>query len=804
MFPSNDTVVGSGSLYLAYSKVQYGVAAIFGNAFFSVHKDSGDAMKLVATDLFEDTIRSVPFSTNLVSLTATKNGLVGTAVEAGAFKLGSIDIASGNFAALHTYSDTAMVAFQTAYNANTNSLYSVTKADFSTNNTKLTSFDLTHGTMAELLNKEDWVGSDLFYDEGNQCESSPCEHESVCIDEFGGFSCICTDHFTGDICQTRTNCTRPTVDHGQILCPSSNYDPSVTESCSLRCDDSFGPNTPSITCEDNEQGWSTFPTCTLYTCELTATALPSHAEFSNCTVGATYDCNTECALSCLPGYEPKFPHPSFTCMENANYDAIGFWDAPKDCCGAIECDSFPDDLAGFGSNSCLGAHYGESCTVQCADGYVLSGLGTVSCSTGGKWASLPTCDPLSCGTAPTIGNGSSTCDGEEVFFDESPCTITCDPSYVLVSPESSETTTTNQFTCALESPSAVAFTSVPTCLLGACTTPSFANQDYISCSGADVGDYCIIHCKSGYDVKSGVDRITCQTEDHWTDENIAGCERHNCGAPSVSISHGRVACTNTRYGDVCAPTCDSGFEPASKMTCGATAWEGTPSCVDVDECKVQAPCLNGNCTNTIGSFECRCDEGWYGNLCNQEEDTRDTSSSSNGNVNPLAEGEDGGSGGSTGILVGAVGAVFVLGAAGIFFFRSKMSKKSSSDSFSNSLDEVNVNFTSDMSTLTNSRPLDSADSIETFGTSTFGGESMATFSTTGMSTNDTMAMDSLDSTDIESMDTLSIANSTSLGDDSSTDMDTDMSSLSTTGTLNLGSMDSSSNESSHFSSSNIV
>ncbi len=32
-------------------------------------------------------------------------------------------------------------------------------------------------------------------------------------------------------------------------------------------------------------------------------------------------------------------------------------------------------------------------------------------------------------------------------------------------------------------------------------------------------------------------------------------------------------------------------------------------CADINECEPDNPC-EGNCTNTIGSFECSCDEGY--------------------------------------------------------------------------------------------------------------------------------------------------------------------------------------------------
>ena len=36
----------------------------------------------------------------------------------------------------------------------------------------------------------------------DECDSSPCEHESTCMDAVNGYTCTCTDGYTGVNCQT--------------------------------------------------------------------------------------------------------------------------------------------------------------------------------------------------------------------------------------------------------------------------------------------------------------------------------------------------------------------------------------------------------------------------------------------------------------------------------------------------------------------------------------------------------------------------------------------------------------------------
>lgn len=37
---------------------------------------------------------------------------------------------------------------------------------------------------------------------------------------------------------------------------------------------------------------------------------------------------------------------------------------------------------------------------------------------------------------------------------------------------------------------------------------------------------------------------------------------------------------------------------------------------DINEC-LASPCVNGNCSNTLGSYTCICDPGWTGTNCSQ-------------------------------------------------------------------------------------------------------------------------------------------------------------------------------------------
>ena len=47
------------------------------------------------------------------------------------------------------------------------------------------------------------------------------------------------------------------------------------------------------------------------------------------------------------------------------------------------------------------------------------------------------------------------------------------------------------------------------------------------------------------------------------------------------------------------------------------AYTGDNCDEDVDECSIEDPCANGNCSNTYGSFVCNCEDGYDGVYCSE-------------------------------------------------------------------------------------------------------------------------------------------------------------------------------------------
>ncbi|XP_076818445.1 uncharacterized protein LOC143464524 [Clavelina lepadiformis] len=97
-----------------------------------------------------------------------------------------------------------------------------------------------------------------------------------------------------------------------------------------------------------------------------------------------------------------------------------------------------------------------------------------------------------------------------------------------------------------------------------------------------------------------------------------GIFKFTCKRPS-NPANGKFTPSKSKYniGRSITYSCNTGFKlssPKSKRTCVINTFvPGPPSCVDINECE-NNPChSDATCTNTKGSFRCRCKTGYSGN-----------------------------------------------------------------------------------------------------------------------------------------------------------------------------------------------
>ncbi|MBU6161241.1 MAG: SUMF1/EgtB/PvdO family nonheme iron enzyme, partial [Myxococcales bacterium] len=90
----------------------------------------------------------------------------------------------------------------------------------------------------------------------------------------------------------------------------------------------------------------------------------------------------------------------------------------------------------------------------------------------------------------------------------------------------------------------------------------------------------------------------------------------DCGTP-LEIENGTRSYSDTAAGSTVIYLCNSGYTRvgSATLTCHASGnWGTPPTCVDIDECASGSVCTGANnvCTNTIGGWQCSCDDGYTG------------------------------------------------------------------------------------------------------------------------------------------------------------------------------------------------
>uniref|UniRef100_A0A0G4HCI3 Uncharacterized protein n=1 Tax=Chromera velia CCMP2878 TaxID=1169474 RepID=A0A0G4HCI3_9ALVE len=364
-----------------------------------------------------------------------------------------------------------------------------------------------------------------------------------------------------------------------------------------------GTADPTFTCTGTGYGISawqggTVPTCTAVSCDEVNDPQPntlstevvrsdsSQAGTTTQTATFTYSCNN--------GYQISgTANPTFTCTGTAY--ATSEWQGTVPTCAAVSCDEVNDPQPNTLSAEVVRSDSGQSGTTtqtatftySCNNGYELVGSGTPSFTcTGTSYASsawqggtVPTCAAVAC---------------DEVN-DPQPNTLTAE----VVRSDSGQSGTTTQ-------------------------TATFTYS-----------------CNSGYQlVGSGTPTFTCTgtayATSEWQGGTVPTCTAAMCdevnnpqpntpGAHSVRSDSGGQAGT-TGGSALFNYTCNTGYvfnvSSSIAFSCtgdalGTSSWKGTaPDCFNFDECTNQTHNCVPNyatCTDTDGSFECACNDGYQGN-----------------------------------------------------------------------------------------------------------------------------------------------------------------------------------------------
>ena len=143
-------------------------------------------------------------------------------------------------------------------------------------------------------------------------------------------------------------------------------------------------------------------------------------------------------------------------------------------------------------------------------------------------------------------------------------------------------------------------------------------------TGTELGDVVVFACNLGFG--EGSTSVSCKADGNW-ESPMLECDPAECGAPEPIRNGTVVAPDGTTYGALATYSCEPAFqlEGSATRNCGADGtWDGeTPQCVLRGNCSAD-PCVHGVCFE-LGhdTFECGCDGGWTGALCDTDVDECD-------------------------------------------------------------------------------------------------------------------------------------------------------------------------------------
>ncbi|XP_019615701.1 PREDICTED: uncharacterized protein LOC109463369 [Branchiostoma belcheri] len=304
----------------------------------------------------------------------------------------------------------------------------------------------------------------------------------------------------------------------------------------------------------------------------------------------------------------------------------GTWSGDRPTCIVVQCQTISAPVNGIfwptdGSNI-----YQDQLRFDCDLGYVLVGAASITCQADGTWSdNAPICSGVQCPPLAAPANGART--GSNSYQDV--VTFTCNLGHVLVGSASltcqaDATWSGNVPTCPRKKP-ALCFTA------SGVQCPTLLPPINGGVSGSNFyQDVLTFTCDPGYELE-GSASLTCQADATWSGVEPT-CTRIQCPALPSPIN-GDSSGPNF-YQDVVQFTCNPGYDLVgdSSSTCQADrTWSSNvPSCNDIDECSAANGGCDHVCTNTLGSFQCSCVDGFNLNVDGHSCDDIDECISANG------------------------------------------------------------------------------------------------------------------------------------------------------------------------------
>ncbi|KFP35232.1 E-selectin, partial [Chlamydotis macqueenii] len=254
--------------------------------------------------------------------------------------------------------------------------------------------------------------------------------------------------------------------------------------------------------------------------------------------------------------------------------------------------------------------YNSSCTVQCEEGYELTALESVYCTSSGVWsAPLAACKAVTCPALKMPAHGAGNCSHPSVELTwGTTCEFTCEEGFALTGPAT------------LQCGSSGAWDrQQPSCAAVRCEAVAPPEEGFVTCDRAPADltyrSRCDFHCSEGY-VLDGPSSTECTAQGQWS-EPVPKCKAVTCPALKMP-AHGAGNCSHPSveltWGTTCEFTCEEGFALTGPATlqCGSSgAWDRQqPSCAAV-RCEAVAPPEEGfvTCDRAPAdlTYRSRCD-----------------------------------------------------------------------------------------------------------------------------------------------------------------------------------------------------
>ncbi|XP_066548802.1 E-selectin [Amia ocellicauda] len=178
-------------------------------------------------------------------------------------------------------------------------------------------------------------------------------------------------------CEAVKCSTLETPQHGNVICSHPNGEFSYNSSCQFSCAQGFElKGEANLTCTASTQWTGETPHCAAITCQ--SPEAVSHGAVQCSTPMESQHYNSSCQFSCEPGFVLEG-------AERLQCTASGLWSAHSPACKAVRCAVLSEDMVMNCSHPLEPFAYMSECHFHCPDGLLLNGSDIVRCDASGNW-----------------------------------------------------------------------------------------------------------------------------------------------------------------------------------------------------------------------------------------------------------------------------------------------------------------------------------------------------------------------------------------------------------------------------------